>query len=241
MQAGLAACTREPEAPPQTASCEDGKGDTNRTINLTLESPPIWQQLDAREVVLTFDDGPEPGKTGKVLDLLAANCAKAAFFLRGDAAEKYPDIVRNIVIAGHQVGGHGWAHASLTDMPIEDARAEIERSVTVINDALAASPETQNMRTRLFRFPYMNSNRELEQLMVELNLVPVPVHADGADWELTDPNEIVANVFRMLRKADDRGVILLHDPFDSSDEAVELLLRRLKDEGYRIVEIRGAE
>lgn len=245
LQAALLGCGERSDPATQvtveqlTSPCAGSLTGTQRTIELSLNSAPIWEQLKAKEIVLTFDDGPEPGRTDKVLDVLDEYCVQAAFFLRGDQAERHPEMVRAIVRRGHVVGGHGWAHASLVEMPVEDARAEIARSVAVIDDALAASPETANEKTRLFRFPYVQSNSEVEAIVADMNLVPVPVQADGKDWELSNPGEIVANVFKMLRKAENRGVVLLHDPFSTSDRATDMLLRRLQDEGYRIVSIRA--
>ncbi len=232
--------TADPTVSNAAIPCDAGKLGTHRTIELAQDSRPLLQQLAAKEVVLTFDDGPEPGRTQKVLDLLAEQCVQAAFFLMGEAAAKRPELVRTVALSGHALGGHGWAHANLVELPLEAAREDIVRSVAAIDDALAAAPETAEMKTRLFRFPYVQSNREVEAIVADLGLVPVTVHADGKDWELTDPEAIIDNVFKMLARANDRGVILLHDPFNSSARATELLLDRLNTEGYRIVAIKPA-
>ncbi len=239
MQLGLMACAEQSEHDVAQVVCTDGVIGTFRTIELTQNSAELWQKLDAKEVVLTFDDGPHRSRTPEVLDVLAEHCVKATFFLRGDQAADHPKLVRRLTVAGHVVGAHGWAHGALLEMTPDEARADIEKSVVAITDALAASPATENVKVDLFRYPYTASSPELDEIVRELGLVPVTVHADGADWELSDPEAIVARVFEGLERSGDRGAILLHDPFKTSAAATRLLLTRLNEAGYRIVALHG--
>lgn len=236
----LIACAQEDYTPPNVSCGEEAIG-THRRIDLTIDSPPILGMLKDKEVVLTFDDGPAPGKTNRVLDALANQCATATFFLQGDRAWAHGALVRSIQLAGHSLGAHGWAHNSLMDMSLEDARKDVTRGVDAINKALAEGADTADQRVRLFRFPYVASNPDLDAMVADLGMVAVTVHADGKDWELTAPQDIVDNVMAMLERHNMRGVILLHDPFNSGAAATELLLSRLKEENYRIVAIRGVE
>ena len=107
MQLGLMACAEQSEPDVAEIICEDGAIGTFRTIELTENSVELWQKLEAREVVLTFDDGPHRSRTPEVLDVLAEQCVKATFFLRGDQAAAHPKLVRRISVAGHVVAGHG--------------------------------------------------------------------------------------------------------------------------------------
>ena len=107
MQLGLMACAEQSEPDVAEIICEDGAIGTFRTIELTENSVELWQKLEAREVVLTFDDGPHRSRTPEVLDVLAEQCVKATFFLRGDQAAAHPKLVRRIAVAGHVVGAHG--------------------------------------------------------------------------------------------------------------------------------------
>lgn len=237
----LNGCAEEPIAPQFTTNCPAEALGTERVIGLTLESPPIIDQLAEREVVLTFDDGPHSPRTLDVMEVLSRECVQSAFFLRGDNAKRHPELTRAILLSGHELGAHGWAHGALMEMTLEGARADIERGLAAITDALANAPETETEKVRLFRFPYVASNDELEAIVDGLGLVNVPVQADGADWESTDPETIVERVMANLARYNNRGVILLHDPFQNAGKTADALIQRLKTDGYRIVAIRGVD
>lgn len=237
----LNGCSEEPVAPQFTTNCTAEALGTDRVIALTPDSPPIFGQLAEREVVLTFDDGPHSPRTLDVMEVLSRECVQSVFFLRGDSATRHPELTRAILLSGHELGAHGWAHGALMEMTLEDARADIQRGLDAINDALANAPETEAQRIRLFRFPYVASNDDLEAIVTSLDLITVPVQADGADWESTDPETIVERVMANLARYENRGVILLHDPFRNAGKTADALIQRLKSDGYRIVAIRGVD
>src|ERR1700731_3423250 len=83
---------------------------------------PLWDH----EVVLTFDDGPWPPTTPKVLEALAAQCVRATFFLIGKPASEHPELVRRIAAQGHTIGHHTWTHFSLAQIKPEDAVDQID-------------------------------------------------------------------------------------------------------------------
>ncbi len=96
----------------------------------------MYDFLNPKEVVLTFDDGPLPNRTTAILAALNAECTKAIFFSVGKVAAGYPDILHDVAKAGHTIGAHTMDHKDLSKMPFEDAKADIEKSFSVIHRAV---------------------------------------------------------------------------------------------------------
>ena len=105
--------------------------DATATPRVGLKSFPQTLPLGDHEVVLTFDDGPWPPTTRRVLAALARECVRATFFLIGKSASEHPDLVRRIAAEGHSIGHHTWSHPSLARIPAEQAvesiAVEVER------------------------------------------------------------------------------------------------------------------
>ncbi len=233
----MAACSDA--APAKTASivCDRTKLGVERTITVTADTRSIEALLNDREVVLTFDDGPDPRRTPAVLDQLDRQCTKATFFLLGGQADRYPDMVREIASRGHSLGGHSWSHANLTTLTADAAQREVSTGMDTVNAALAET----GAKAIMFRFPFVATNADLSAGVRKMGLLEVGVTADGADWTRNAPDASVDLILEKLQSAGGKGIILLHDPFDKSDERVNLLLSRLKQDGYRIVALGSAE
>ena len=93
--------------------------------------------LNDHEIVITFDDGPLPPHTEKVLETLAAQCVKATYFMVGSMAAAYPELVRKVAAAGHTIGTHSWNHPlSFHRMPLPKAEEQIERGIAAVQAAL---------------------------------------------------------------------------------------------------------
>src|ERR1700688_2145745 len=109
---------------------------------------PLWDH----EVVLTFDDGPWPPTTPKVLAALANECARATFFVIGKPASEHPDLVRRIGAEGHTIGHHTWLHRSLMQIPPSETTEEIDHGISADEMALhGVAARIPN--TPFFRFP----------------------------------------------------------------------------------------
>ncbi|MEI9899523.1 MAG: polysaccharide deacetylase family protein [Hyphomicrobium sp.] len=93
----------------------------------------MYDFLNPKEIVLTFDDGPLPNRTTAVLAALEAECTKAIFFFVGKEASGYPEIVHAVAKAGHTVGAHTMLHKDLSKMTLDEATSEIEKSFSVIH------------------------------------------------------------------------------------------------------------
>ena len=131
---------------------------TARVLKVNAATPPRVGRkhfhqtlpLAPNEVVLTFDDGPAPGPTGRVLEALARECARATFFLLGRNAMAHPILARQQLTEGHTVAHHTFSHPLLDRMPLSAAEAEIERGFAAVDEALygrsADAPRTPFFR-----------------------------------------------------------------------------------------------
>jgi peptidoglycan/xylan/chitin deacetylase (PgdA/CDA1 family) len=157
----------------------------------------------ARGVALTFDDGPHPKWTPRVLATLAKHEAKATFFLVARKAEEHPELVRAIVDAGHAVGLHSYAHDRLFALRREGrVRADLERGI-------AALEKLTGSRPTLFRPPIGHTNPVIARVVDKLDLTVVGWTAAGRDGVASaQVEDVVSRVRRDLR---DGVIVLLHD------------------------------
>lgn len=227
----LAGCSHDRAAP---AACGPGTLGTSRIQPVSLDSGHVPDLLSEGEVVLTFDDGPHPDRTPRVLDLLDAECVQATFFLIGAQAEKHPARVREIAARGHTLGGHSWDHPYLTRLAPAEAAANIERGMEAIR---AATGEDVLM----FRFPYIDVSPPLSDAVREAGYLDVTVTVDGADWLNQPAEDSAARILSMLEAQGRRGIILLHDPYPGSDRRARRVIEALKAAGYRIVALSPQE
>lgn len=232
----VAACSVAPASDPKPVSCDATMLGVARTIKVTPRTGPIYPLLKDHEVVLTFDDGPDPKRTRAVLDQLDEECAKATFFLLGQQASRYPAMVREINARGHSIGSHTWSHANLVNLNDTAAKDQVQRGQEAVNAALSSVDK----RSVMFRFPYVATTPDLSGQVRDMGLLEVGVTADGADWTRISPEAAIDLVFQKLALSGNKGVVLLHDPFDRSDVRTALLLSRLKQDGYRIVALETA-
>jgi peptidoglycan/xylan/chitin deacetylase (PgdA/CDA1 family) len=163
----------------------------------------------ARGVALTFDDGPHPLWTPRVLDLLAERGARATFFLVGRKAEQYPELVRTIVQCGHGVGLHSYGHDRLFALRSERCvRHDLER-------AIAALEKITGTRPRLFRPPIGHTNPVIARVANSLDLVVVGWTIAGHDGVSGARPEVVAA--RVRGDLRDGSIVLLHDAPERGD------------------------
>lgn len=230
----LAGCGTAPSI--QAPDCGPDSFGVSRILEVTTETGPIEPLLGPKEVVLTFDDGPHRSRTAAVLNELASQCVTATFFIQGDNSRRHPAVVRAITENGHTVGGHSMTHLNLALLPLEEGVEDALDGIVAIDTALGDAGAT-----RLFRFPFVASTPELSAVLKSAGLIEIGVTVDGKDWTGNRAGEIVDIIMAGLEAGPGRGTILLHDPFDHSEKATRLLLRRLKDEGYEIVALKVAE
>lgn len=227
----LAACSHDRGLP---GPCGGDALGTARNQPVSLDSGYVPDLLAPGEVILTFDDGPHPSRTRRVLDMLDRECVQATFFLIGREAEDYPDRVHAIRARGHTIGGHSWDHPYLSQRPVADAVANIEAGMAAI-EAVTGEP------VLMFRFPFIDTSPELSEAVWQAGYLDVTVTVDGADWLDQSLEASVGRVMAGLEARGRRGIILMHDPYWDSDKRTRLLLKALKAENYKVVALQPAE
>ncbi len=200
-----------------------------------LKSFPQSLPLRDKEVVLTFDDGPWPPTTRKVLAALAEQCVHATFFLIGKPASEHPDIVRLIAAGGHTIGHHSWSHPDLSRMPERDAISQIDRGIAADETALHGTATT-TPSTPFFRFPGFQSTPALLDLMQSRGITVFGADLWASDWQEMSPKQELELLTRRLREAR-KGIILLHDPKAHTAAMLPAFLRYLRENDYHVVQV----
>ena len=190
--------------------------------------------LADREVVLTFDDGPLGPYTTRILDLLAAECVKATYFLVGTMAQSNPALVKRILKEGHTVGSHSLNHPLTFDtMPLPNAERQIDGGIALVQAALG----DQGKLAPFFRIPGLMRSNAVENLLAQRSLVTWSVDLVADDWHRgITADEIAQRALRRIA-ARGRGILLLHDIHPATALAMPAILRGLKAGGYRIVHV----
>ena len=190
----------------------------------------LYDFLNPKEVVLTFDDGPLPNRTTAVLAALDAECTKATFFSVGKVAAGYPEILRDVAKSGHTIGAHTVTHKDLSKMPLEEAKDEIERSISIIHRA-AGAPTAP-----FFRYPFLKDSPETLKHLAERNIAVFSTDIDSFDFKGPKPDKLVKHVMALLEKRG-KGIVLMHDIQPHTAEALPALLKELKAKGYKVVQL----
>jgi len=194
--------------------------------------------LEDKEVVLTFDDGPLPPYTNRVLDVLDEHCVKATYFIIGRMARGYPNLLKRIRDAGHTIGNHSQNHPlAFEKMPINAVQAEIEQGFASIATALGE----RRPPSPFFRIPGLLRAREVEAYLQSRGLTTWSADVVADDWKHINAAEVVRRAITRLDEKG-KGILLLHDIQPATALALPELLRELKAKGYRIVHVvpRGA-
>ena len=189
---------------------------------------------DKPMVALTFDDGPTPGVTDQILDVLAQYNARATFFVCGwrFAREECKTILKRIAAQGCEIGNHTWSHIKLLEQNYVGVRYEIENT----NDIIF---ETTGVRPRCFRPPGGQNSYEATRVTRENDMIIVLWSQSGNVHEY-DPNRIAENVGKQIvngRELQNGDVILLHDTPQCMVDAVKIMVPRLIDQGYQLVTV----
>ena len=213
--------------------------DAATTPQVGLKQFPQTLPLGDREVVLTFDDGPWPGTTPKVLAALSAQCVRATFFLIGKPASEHPELVRRIAAQGHTIGHHTWSHRSLMRIPPDQTTEEIDHGIEAVETALHGVA-TKVPSTPFFRFPGFESTPATLDLLQSRGIVVFGADLWASDWRLMTPRRELKLVTDRLKTAG-RGIILFHDPRAQTAAMLPAFLRYLRDNHYRVVHVVPAE
>ncbi len=209
--------------------------DPAATPRVGLKSFPQSLPLRDHEVVLTFDDGPWPPTTRKVLAALEKECVRATFFLIGKPASEHPDLVRMIAAEGHTIGHHTWSHRSLMRIKPSEVTEEIDRGIAADEMALHGVATT-TPSTPFFRFPGFESTPAILDTLQARGIAVFGADLWASDWRSMTPQQELKLLIERLRIAR-KGIILLHDPKAQTAAMLPALLRYLRDNDYRVVHI----
>jgi peptidoglycan/xylan/chitin deacetylase (PgdA/CDA1 family) len=205
------------------------------TPRVGLKQFPATLALAPKEVVLTFDDGPWPGPTQKVLDALKHECVRATFFLLGRNAAAAPALARRELADGHTVAYHTFSHPLLNRMSITTADAEIDRGIAAVDRALYGEAGAKP-HVPFFRFPGFAASPALLDRMAARNLVVFGADFWASDWNPMSPAHELALTLQRLTAAG-RGIVLFHDTKSQTAVMLPAFLRALKAHGYHVVHV----
>jgi peptidoglycan/xylan/chitin deacetylase (PgdA/CDA1 family) len=214
---------------------------TSRTIVVDPTEHPLLGAMQYREtlpledheVVLTFDDGPLPPRSTRVLEILAHECVKATYFMVGKMARTFPDMVRRIHEAGHTIGTHSYSHPlTFHKMPLQRAEQEINDGIASVTWALGDG----SVPAPFFRIPGLARSNAVERYLADQHIQLWSADFPADDWTKISPAQVFARALQRI-EANHKGMLLLHDIQPRTVEALPYLLRELKRRGYRIVQV----
>jgi len=203
------------------AGCTGAEADSARVTGPTSVTSVNCAQ--ARCVALTFDDGPGD-ETGRLLDLLAERRVPATFFVLGRQVRAHQVVTRRLVAEGHEIGNHTWDHRRLTSLRADAVRAELRRTAEAVRQVAGVSPA-------LVRPPFGSTDRTVSRT-VDAPLILWNV--DPRDWRTRDPDVIYERVLTDVRPG---AIVLLHDIYGTTVDAMPRIIDALRKQGYTFVTV----
>lgn len=208
------------EAPQPKAAADDAKK--------TAEPPPtriLHFKILTNAIAITFDDGPDPKNTPRLLEILKERGIKATFYLLGRSVNTYPQIVRQIIADGHEIGNHTWDHKDLSKMSDANCIDELQKTQDAIIAAGGGTPAT-------FRPPYGNVKMsQRKEIMEKFHYPTIIWEVDTEDWKKPYSSEKVHNTILKDTKAG--SIILCHDIHAWTIDAMPATLDELKAKGFQ--------
>lgn len=207
-------CSRVSCEPPLGSECgEIGSG--------------LFYREPEKMIALTFDDGPHYKYTPMILDALKKYNAKATFFVIGERIKYTPEIIKRIHDEGHSIGNHTYSHSELTKIHSDKAYNEINKT----NEAIF---ELTNQKPILVRPPLGARNKRTDAIIRDEGMSVILWNVDSRDWSSQNTNKIYSHVKKNAREGD---IVLMHDFYLQSAEAVEMILEAFITDGFRFVTV----
>jgi peptidoglycan/xylan/chitin deacetylase (PgdA/CDA1 family) len=230
-------------SPALASECGPGRLGTARVLTVDAATHPRVGRkhfpqtlpLARKEVVLTFDDGPAPGTTPRVLSALREQCVRATFFLLGRNAAAHPALARQIAAEGHTIAHHTSSHRLLNRLTPEAAETEIARGIAEVETAaFGATPA--GYTTHFFRFPGFASSPALLRQLEAKRMVVFGADLWASDWNPMTPEQELALTLSRLDKTGG-GIVLFHDTRAQTAAMIPAFLRALQSRGYTVVHV----
>jgi peptidoglycan/xylan/chitin deacetylase (PgdA/CDA1 family) len=179
---------------------------------------------DKPMVALTFDDGPLSSTTGSILDTLKEHDSVATFFVIGNRAHHNAELLKRMVSEGHEIGNHSFNHKRLTTLSPEELQYQIERTQIAVKTVTGVEP-------LIMRPTYGSYNNQLEQ---NAGMPMIMWSVDTRDWESRDVESIIQQVMDHVQDGD---IILMHDIYVPTAEAVKAVVPELISRGFQLVTV----
>jgi peptidoglycan/xylan/chitin deacetylase (PgdA/CDA1 family) len=192
--------------------------------------PATWfsVNVDGPYIAMTFDDGPSPETTPRLLDILKQRNIKATFFMIGQNAERNPAIVKRILAEGHEIGNHSWTHPQLSKLSDDRVTEEINKTQNAIKDASGYTPV-------LMRPPYgAITARQKDWIEKQFGLSVIIWSVDPFDWKRPGSSVIEQ---RILAGARPGAIVLSHDIHKQTVDAMPATLDALAAKGFKFVTV----
>lgn len=197
----------------------------------------LWPALDPKSVALTFDDGPDPIFTPKILDILAERGAKATFYVLGQQVIKHPMVARRMLAEGHDIGNHSFSHPDLIFSSSERISAELSATQRVFEGVLGIRSALLRPPYAMTGFSYLETMPHVFFAASTLGYLFGGIDIDAFDYINWTPSQIAERVVRAV-KAGDGNVVLLHDAGGERSDtigALPLIIDELQAHGYHFV------
>lgn len=190
----------------------------------TISSWPTGRKL----VALTYDDGPHPTITPKLIALLKSKNTPATFFLLGQSVKAYPAIARQLAENGFEVGNHSFSHPQLTKLSDDAIRRELTQCAELITSASGGAP------IRVMRPTYGAHNDRVRRIAAEMGYKIILWDVDTNDWRKRTTEQMVATI---LSSATDGSIILMHDRYATTLETTAAVIDELRARGFTFVTV----
>lgn len=179
---------------------------------------------DEKLIALTFDDGPTPGTTQRILDALDQVDGHATFFMLGNRINSYPDVVQAVSKQGSEIGNHSYSHPDLTKLYKADLDSQIQSTDEIIADQIGSAP-------KVMRPPYGAHDSDVAAAAGK----PIILWSiDTLDWKTRDADSTVDTV---LSQAEDGDIVLMHDLYEATADAAVRLIPELAQRGFKLVTV----
>lgn len=215
----------------------DNRGFPQRKIvDLVSMFPDLFYRQgpnDVKKVALTFDDGPDSVYTPQILDILRENKVKATFFLIGERAKLFPDVVKRMAKEGHIIGNHSMTHPNIIKLNDQQTAKEIKDCENIIKSLAGYRPA-------LFRSPYGSLDPEKVRAIGKLKVKIIAWNVDSLDWKSLTAEQVKTNILENVREG---SIILQHssgsekENLTGSVAALKDIIKTLKKEGYKFVTV----
>jgi len=197
--------------------------ENNESIKTSTETSRVIS-LKRPMVALTFDDGPYARATIPILNTLKEHNVVGTFFVLGNRVEMHKDIVKRIVDEGNEIGNHTYSHIQLTSLPKDKVRYQIDKTQKAILSVTGIEP-------KIMRPTYGSYDDKLKST---INMPMILWSIDPKDWKVKDGEKIANHVLSQVKDGD---IILLHDMFESTTEAVDIIVPGLLNRGFQLVTV----